>query len=176
MILTIISLGGDVPGFRFMLPGPDHHARWMSKKIYTLKINLLLRIFQMSEQEQAQVQEISKYILIFCVKPWFESPLPTSAARNDLTYMVNVMRYRKETRPNVTMAVMQSWFRHLWYLVPQTVVFALADPGLSDSQKEGMARKLHSLERVDIEGGKPEFPHIDMSFLSVTICPPADMQ
>ena len=102
LILTIISLGGDVPGFQFMLPGPDHHARWMSKKIYTLKINLLLRIFMMTEQEQAQVQEISKYILIFCVKPWFESPLPTSAARNDLTYMTKVMRYRKETRPNVT--------------------------------------------------------------------------
>ena len=33
-------------------------------------------------------------------------------------------------------------YRHLWYLVPQTVVFALADPGLTDSQREGAARKL----------------------------------
>ena len=42
-------------------------------------------------------------------------------------------------------------------------MFALEDPGLSDSQKEGMAKKLHSLERVDIEGGKPVFPIIDLS-------------
>ena len=50
---------------------------------------------------------------------------------------------------------MQSCYRHLWYLVPQTDVFALADPGLSDYQKQRMARKLHSLERVQIEKGKP---------------------
>ena len=41
-------------------------------------------------------------------------------------------------------------------------VFALADAGLSDSQREEMAKKLHSLERNKIEGGKPEFPHIDL--------------
>ena len=42
-------------------------------------------------------------------------------------------------------------------------MFALADAGLSDSQREGMAMKLHSLERTKIEGGKPEFPYIDWS-------------
>ena len=47
--------------------------------------------------------------------------------------------------------------------MPQTVVFALADPGLSNSQKEQMASKLHSLERKVIECGKPVFPFIDLS-------------
>ena len=163
LVLTIISLGGEVEGFKFMLPGPDHHARWMSKMIYYLKINLLQDVFDMTAAEKIQVQEISKFILIFCVKAWLESPLPTSAARNDLTYMLKVMRYRGETKPRVTMAVMQSWYRHLWYLAPQTVVLALADPGLEDGQKEGMARKLHGLERVEISGGKPVFPQVDLS-------------
>jgi hypothetical protein len=40
------------------------------------------------------------------------------------------------------------------------VVFALADPGLSDQQKERMAKKLHSLERSMIQKGKPKFPVI----------------
>ena len=66
--LTIISFGGDIAGFQFMLPRPEHHARWMSKKIHYLKMNLLLKIFKMTEEEQVQVQEISKFILIFCVK------------------------------------------------------------------------------------------------------------
>ena len=39
--LTIVCLGGEVPGFEFHLPGPDHHARWMSKNIYFLKLKLL---------------------------------------------------------------------------------------------------------------------------------------
>ena len=41
LMLAIVCLGGEVPSFQFRLPGPDHHARWMSKVIYTLKIKLL---------------------------------------------------------------------------------------------------------------------------------------
>ena len=144
--LTIICLGGEIADFQFMLPGPDHHARFMSKNLYFLKIKLLLRMFRLSEEEKVQVEEICTFILIFYVKSWFQSPLPTAAARNDLSFMVNIMKYRLVTKPSAILAVMQSCYRHLWYLVPQTVVFALADPGLADSQKEAMARKLHSLE------------------------------
>ena len=36
--LVVVSLGGKVEGFKFKLPGADHHARWMSKVIYYLKI------------------------------------------------------------------------------------------------------------------------------------------
>ena len=160
LMLTIICLGGVIPGFQFRLPGPDHHARWMSKVIYILKIMLLLHQFQMSAVEKSQVTEISKFILIFYVKHWFQSPLPTAAARNDLIFMANMLKYRLEVSPMITFCVMQSCYRHLWYLVPQTVVFALADPELSDSQKQGMAKKLHSLERSRINTGKPVFPGI----------------
>ena len=38
MELVVISLGGEVEGFMLKLPGPDHHARWMSKCIYSLKL------------------------------------------------------------------------------------------------------------------------------------------
>ena len=161
--LTIICLGGEIADFQFMLPGPDHHARFMSKNLYFLKIKLLLRMFRLSEEEKVQVEEICTFILIFYVKSWFQSPLPTAAARNDLSFMVNIMKYRLVSKPTAILAVMHSCYRHLWYLVPQTVVFALADPGLADSQKEAMARKLHSLERHKIEGGKPVFPYVDLS-------------
>ena len=102
-------------------------------------------------------------MLIFYVKSWFESPLPAAAARNDLSFMMNVVRYRQTTRPKIIMAVLQSCYRHLWYLAPQTVVFALADRDLSDDQKERMARKLHSCERKQIDMGKPVFPYVDLS-------------
>ena len=54
--LLIICLGGDIPNFRFRLPGPDHHARWMSKCIYFLKIKLLKNYFDMCEEDQLHVE------------------------------------------------------------------------------------------------------------------------
>ena len=142
--LTVVALGGDVPGFKFLQPGPDHHARWMSKCIYYLKIKLLSNIFIMNEVEISQVEEICQFVLVLYVKAWFMAPLPTSAARNDLQFMLNVSKYRLVTRPKIAMDLLQSCSRHLWYLVPQTVILALADPGLSSQQKEKMARKLAS--------------------------------
>ena len=162
LALSIMVLGGDIPGFQFLLPGPDHHARWMSKCLYYLKMKLLLNSFPMSDEEKQQVEEISCFIVILYVKAWFQSPLPTAAARNDLAFMVNIMKYRLVTKPRIAMDLLQSSYRHLWYLVPQTIVLALADPDLESSQKERMAVKLHSLERTDIEGGKPAFPYIDL--------------
>ena len=164
LCLTIICLGGFIPGFQFMMPGPDHHACWMSlsKCLYCLKLFLLLNAFKMSEVEKAQVEEISTFVVILYVKAWFQSPLPTAAARNDLTFLVNMSKYRLVTKPKIAMDLMQSCYRHLWYLVPQTVVFALADPGLTNIQKESMATKLHSLERKNIGMCKPMFPFIDL--------------
>ena len=55
MELVVVSLGGEVEGFSFKLPGPDHHARWMSKCLYILKIQMLSKIFKLSEEEKEQV-------------------------------------------------------------------------------------------------------------------------
>ena len=77
--LTIVTLGGVVPGFQFLQPGPDHHARWMSKCLYYLKMKLLSNVFNMSEKEKSEVEEISQFIVILYVKAWFMSPLPTAA-------------------------------------------------------------------------------------------------
>ena len=66
----------------------------MSKCLYFLKIKLLLKIFKVTEDEKAQVERICAFILIFYVKAWLQSPLPTSAAKNDLTFIHNMLRYR----------------------------------------------------------------------------------
>ena len=161
--LAIVVLGGTVPGFQFLQPGPDHHARWMSKAIYFLKMKLLLNSYQVSDEEKLQIEEISMFVVTLYVKPWFQSPLPSAAARNDLAFMANLSRYRLIIKPSIAMSLLQSCYRHTWYLVPQTVVFALADAGLANTQREEMAKKLHSQERKKIVGGKPVPPYIDLS-------------
>ena len=79
--LAIVCLGGTVPGFAFRLPGPDHHARWMSKAIYNPKLNLLSKVFKMTDKEIRCVADISVFIAVFYVKIWFQSSFAISAAR-----------------------------------------------------------------------------------------------
>ena len=88
--LAIICVCGEVPGFQFRLPGPDHQFEAESP----------LEHFQVVCTEKEKVDEVSKYILIFYIKHWFESPLPAVAARNDLSFMVNILKYRHLVKPS----------------------------------------------------------------------------
>ena len=155
--LMIIYLGGTVPGFTFKIRGADSNARWMSKVIYDLKIELLSNVFHLSPEEKIQVGEIAKFSGLLYVKYWLQTPLPSSSARHDLDFMVKVLHYRL-TNPAVAFAVLQSVHRHMWYLTPQLITLALADPGLEDSSKESIAKTLHSCKQLKISSVKPIFP------------------
>ena len=159
--LLIISLGGEIPSFNFKLPGPDHHARWMSKVIYILKCRLVSNFFKMSEEERAQVDEIAKFCILY-VQYFLQCPLASAAARNDLQFIAKVQKYRL-VNPSVAFGVLQSCYRHLWYLTPQLIVLALTDKGLSESVREDLAKALHSCERRQISPGKPVFPVLEES-------------
>ena len=155
--LLVISLGGQVNGFTFKLPGPDHHARWMSKCLYYMKLRLLSNVFSMTEDENLQVEQISEFVVLFYAKFWFVTPLASSAARNDLDFMSCILEYRHR-RPVLAFKVLQSCYRHMWYLTPQLFILALVDKGLENNVKEKIAKKLHGMERQVIKSGKPSFP------------------
>ena len=48
-------------------------------------------------------------------------------------------------------------------MTSQLIVFALVDPKLPEVQRERIARKLHSIKREKVVGGKPKFPYVDLS-------------
>ena len=162
LLLVVVSLGGKVDNFKFRLPGADHHARWMSKGIYILKIWMLSRVFTMTAEEKEQIRRIFNFTVVFYAKAWFISPLSSSAARNDLTFHYNVLRYR-EVEPKMVFTVLKSIHRHLWYTTGQAVTLALADTGLDVSEREEMAKILHKLPRAPIQMGRPQFPVLDWS-------------
>ena len=152
MELTIVYLGGKVPGFTFKMPGADGNARWMSKVIYDLKIELLSKVFDLSPEEKSQVHDIAQFSALLYVKYWLQTPLPSSAARHDLEFMAKVLHYRL-TKPVIAFNVLQSV-----YLTPQLITLSLTDPLLEDSSKEMIAKTLHSCEQLEISTGKPSFP------------------
>ena len=106
--LCVLYLGGTVPNFSFRLPGADHHARFMSKGIYWLKIKLLQNSFCLPlppakkdpKKEQKivtwhDVTEMANFLAIFYVKFWFLAPLTTEAARNDLEFYSLLYKYQE---------------------------------------------------------------------------------
>ena len=109
--LVIVSLGGKMENFTFKLPGPDHHARWMSKCIYFLKMQLLSKVFKMTEEEEKETEKMTEFIVLIYARYWFTTPLASSAARNDLDFMSSV---HKSSLTNISLAwnVMKSCYRH----------------------------------------------------------------
>ena len=140
----------------------------MSKTIYTLKLHLLSTVFKMSPSEENSIKELAVFISVVYVKAWFMAPLAKSAARSDLTHMMNMMKYRLH-RPRMAWTVLETCHRHLWYVCPQLITLALADDGLDGSQRENIAKALHAQERTHIKPGKPTFPNIDWSGDKLTL-------
>ena len=158
--LVIIWLGGKVQSFTFKFPGADHHARWLSKAIYYMKLALLSAQFVMEEKEKGEVAIIAEFVGLFYSKAFFKCPLPSAAPSTDLLFMSEVMQYRL-IHPKLAFQCLQSCYRHLWYLTPSLVVLALADKDTIDSDKEEMGKKLFSIPRPKtISPGKPVFPVI----------------
>ena len=106
--LCVLYLGGSVPNVSFRIPGADHHARFMSKGIYWLKIKLLQNSFCLPlppakkdpKKEQKivtwhDVTEMANFLAIFYVKFWFLAPLTTEAARNDLEFYSLLYKYQE---------------------------------------------------------------------------------
>ena len=62
--LVIVYLGGEVAGFRFRCPGADHHARWMSKFIYDVKLALLSDQYDLSPEDKTNVLECANQVAV----------------------------------------------------------------------------------------------------------------
>ena len=59
--LCLVFLGvGE--GITFKKPGAFHHARWMAKAIYSLKIYLFRESFQLSKRDEGKFYAICKYL------------------------------------------------------------------------------------------------------------------
>ena len=64
----------------------------MSKAIYYLKIWLLSRIFMLSFDKTNMIERCVKFIGVIYARAWFKSPLSCSAARNDLSFDLNMQK------------------------------------------------------------------------------------
>lgn len=70
--LIILFLGGNVSNRNNLRPpGATHHARWMGKALYALKIYLCRENFRLTSQEEKGLRDICIFLVRLYVKAWF---------------------------------------------------------------------------------------------------------
>ncbi|XP_050524154.1 uncharacterized protein LOC126895887 [Daktulosphaira vitifoliae] len=67
--LTVIFLNGVPPrGVLFRAPGAIHHARWMSKALYTLKIFIFREEFKLTQKKYNSISRICIFLVNLYIK------------------------------------------------------------------------------------------------------------
>jgi hypothetical protein len=85
--LSLIVLGRTPPKDTFFkVPGAIHHARWMAKAIYCIKIYLFRDQFTLTNLEEKTITDICLFLINIYVKAWFNAPKPTLAPDQDLQF------------------------------------------------------------------------------------------
>ena len=96
LLLAENFLGGDLTDkVQFFEHGAVHHARWMAKAIYFLKIYLFRKVFNWSLKEEKALIDICLFIVFVYIKPWFTVPFAFQAPNNDLTFIKNLFNYER---------------------------------------------------------------------------------
>ena len=160
--LAVVYLGGTVQNFSFQLPGAIHHARFMAKCLYYLKMLLVSTQTDIFHQKEIkEIQIMGEFVGVFYSVFWFKSPMAVSAPALDLGLVATMREYRK-INPEISDACLQSLSRHEWYLTEELCPLSLADTDLSDSVRKCIADEMVCVGRQEGEFiiGKPKFPEV----------------
>ena len=110
------------------------------------------------EETLENLWRFSRYAVILYVPAFLLSSCGRDAAVYDLQLYKALLRYQAVDK-ELANSALTTLNRHLWYLAPQTVMFALFSDKLSKDAKGRMAAKLLTLDRPDSPSlGLPKFP------------------
>jgi len=165
--LTVIFLGQVPPrGVRFLAPGPMHHARWMSKAIYALKVWMFRSQFKLTAREEKGLREIAVFVSRLYAKAWTLAPEAAAAPRHDLQLLKDLTTYMDVNR-DVGKAALTKLQGHLWYLSEELVALALFDPLVTVEEKRQILTSLHTTVGDESPAKRPKLPSQDVSGLQL---------
>lgn len=154
--LTLIFIGIVPPrGVKFSPPGAYHHARWMSKAIYSLKIYLFREQFQLTKKQTQGIAEVCIFIVIVYVKGWFTAPLANRAPNHDFQFLKRLDNY-KLIDLDVSQEAVLKFKNHLWYLNPEAVALSFFDDELEVEVKRKMVEALNTVEEDTTDRPTPK--------------------
>lgn len=123
-------------------PGACHHARWMAKAIYTLKIFLFREQLELSKEVLIALRDICLFLLLLYAPSWFSCTDSIEAPRNDLSFIQKAIQYA-EIDIDVTNCVLKKMSNHLWFLSDEAIALSFFDPMVSVNEKRKMVGALN---------------------------------
>jgi len=136
--LTLVILGSAPQPIHWRSPGPAHHARWMAKPLYAMKIILFRHqtdTFQLTKAEETRLERFSVFGVLLYSKSWTEAPLAAKAPSSDLQLWTDLKHY-EQIDAEVGKAARSVLARYLWYLSDETVGLALFSERMKNEDKE----------------------------------------
>ena len=157
----------------FIRPGALSRARWMSKMIYCIKLDLLgTKIEEELPKGEVfgsgQLQKVKKFVkfVVFCYIPWWLTcPVAAASPSNDLIFLKDLIKYQ-ETDEISAITAFNAFSNHFWYLTEELVPIAIFCDSVQDQTKQKIVNKLKSFDkklcskRFGSGFGKPNFPKI----------------
>ena len=145
--------------FQIQRPGADHHARWMAKSIYIMKMALLLHQIPLHWTKKRKVLKMANFVVFVYLKAWFTAPFLESAASNDIRLFQSLQKYKSVDRKvsAITTTVLN---RHTWYLTEELIPLSLFDEELPLQQRTLLAARISQQIPRAVEIRKPTLPVI----------------
>ena len=163
--LAKLFLGGSITrekGYVYSIqrPGADHHARWMSKAIYILKMSLVQhQIPALHWTQKKKVAKMALFVVFVYLEAWFLAAVLVSAASNDLALYKRADSF-KAVDKKVSRSATKVLNRHTWYLTEELIALAIFDEGLPKETRDLIAAKIGNLDVEEFEIKKPSLPTI----------------
>lgn len=93
--------------------GASHHARWMAKAIYCIKIFIFRDQFKMSPRQLKACQDTCIFIVSIYVKSWIRAHLAIEAQYQDLMFVKKLLEYENIDQ-KVALVSLKKMCGHLW--------------------------------------------------------------
>lgn len=135
--LVVLFLGGDLGEYNFKQLIPIHHARWMSKAIYSLKIFMFRDQFKLAKSELDGIRDICVFIVRLYVKVWFGCSEAVKAPNQDFNFLKALHSYA-DLDSKLSKTMVTKFIRHMWYLAEEPIALALFDSDVSCDIKRKM--------------------------------------
>lgn len=160
--LTLIFVGVIPEKFSFRKPGACHHARWMAKAIYLLKMYLFREQLSLKKDEENKLRQICVFVTTVYVKAWFTSSNSVKAPYHDLQFIKELNNF-KAINSNLATVAINRFMNHLWYLSPELAIMAIFDEDVPLETKLKIVAKVHTKnEEISIDA----IPEDDQDYTS----------
>jgi hypothetical protein len=138
LVLVVLGYKND---YTFKRPGATHHARWMAKVIYILKMFLFRAQLVLEPEVVEGLKELSLFYSLIYVRWWIVAPRPIDASVNDLCLVKQLLQY-KSVNKDIAIAAINKMQLHLWYLSPEYIPLSLFSDTISLVEKRKLQKAL----------------------------------